>query len=582
MNTLRARVLLLVAASGLATALILGVLMVNAVRNLYSDLIYRQANDFAERVIQMHPNLIEDYRHDKAGLSALMRSYVLLAPDTGLYLLSPEGEILATSGEGKIHWSRYRVDMKTVRQGLAYDPDMPLFGQDPDTRDGRCIVAAKRLADGDRELGWLYVVARSADFVTQTPELVKAYALRTGAKVGLLTLAISVALTIAMITVLTRPLTQLTRQVERVRRSGFAEDICPETFPVDARDDEIGRLANAFRAAFQRLKQESDRVTLTDTRRREMVASVSHDLRTPLTALIGQLETVKLKRATMPTPEQDRFIDGAFNNSLHLKRLTDALAELGRLDNPDLKIEREPIALHELCDDLACRMRTDAGQGDARLQVNYPDGLPLAQVDAALIERALINLIDNAMRVTPHGGQIDVDIRPAAAAPSATATASSTTATAPSTTAATPFTTAAAPVVAAATRGAAGYVLPAAMPSMPHDAAGGRHAGSSGADAGIRSVDAGPRESAPSAGDAALVPGRALRVTVTDSGPGVPEADQALVFERFYQGSGHRGLRGSSGLGLAIVRRVAELHGGRAGVYNSPGRGASFFVEIPI
>lgn len=493
MNSLRARVLLLVAGSGLATALALGVLMVGAVRNLYNDLLYREADAFAERVVEMHPDMIREHERDRQAFAERLQSYVLFAPHTGLYLVSAAGEILATSGEGRIHWSSYRVDLKAIFDAQAYDTSMPVFAEDPDAVGQKRIVAARPLRKGDTGAGWLMVVSRSGDLLTQTSEVVKSYALRTGAKAALLTLAIAVALTVAMMAVLTRPMSLLTRRVEQVQRSGFSEPITGEDFPHGDRNDEIGRLSNAFRDAFERLKQETDRVAMTDNRRRDMVASVSHDLRTPLTALIGQLETVRMKRHSMPRPEQDRFIDGAFNNAQHLKRLTDALAELGRLDDPALTIELEPIALHELCDDVALRFQTHAERLGVRLTVNYPDGLPLAHVDAALIDRALSNLLDNAIRLTPSGGTISVDV-----------------------------------------------------------------------------------------GAAMLREQPAIQVAVADSGPGIALQDQGRVFDRFFQSSEHRGRRGSSGLGLAIVSRVVELHNGDVGVTSSPGTGAVFKLLLPV
>jgi signal transduction histidine kinase len=337
------------------------------------------------------------------------------------------------------------------------------------------------------------VVSRSADLLTQTTEMMRSYALRTGAKAALLTLAIAMALTAAMMAVLTRPLSLLTRRVEQIRRSGFSQPATGEAFPFGDRNDEIGRLSNAFGEAFDRLKQESERVAMTDNRRRDMIASVSHDLRTPLTALIGQLETVRMKRDSMPLGEQDRFIDGAFNNAQHLRRLITALAELGRLDDPAFNIELEPIALHELCDDVALRFHTHAESLGVRLTVSYPDGLPLAHADAALVERALSNLLDNAIRLTPEGGSAAVDI-----------------------------------------------------------------------------------------GQALLHGQPAIKISVTDSGPGVALEDQPRVFDRFFQSSEHRGLRGSSGLGLAIVSRVVELHRGEAGVTSTPGSGAVFHLLLPI
>ena len=231
------------------------------------------------------------------------------------------------------------------------------------------------------------------------------------------------------------------------------------------------------------------RVTQTDARRREMVASVSHDLRTPLTALIGQLETVRMKGEMMPREEQAEFFARALQNAHHLRRLTDALAELARLDNPEFPLPPEPIAIGELADDVVQRYATRAADAGIRARHRLPGRIAAdAPVDAALIERALGNLLDNALRVTPRGGHVQVRI-------------------------------------------------------LPRRATCG--------------------------------------IEVTDTGPGVAPEDQPLVFERFYQAARHRELRGSCGLGLAIVRRVAELHGGHAGLRSRPGDGATFFIELP-
>ena len=255
------------------------------------------------------------------------------------------------------------------------------------------------------------------------------------------------------------------------------------------RDDEIGRLSRTFRDAFERLKLETERVQTTDARRREMVASVSHDLRTPLTALIGQLETIRLKGEALSDPARREMLERALQNAQHLRRLTEALAELARLDNPDFKAQPEPIAIGELADDVVQRFAASAQGAGVTLSVDYPDGLPLTRVDAALVERAPSNLLDNALRVTPAGGRVTVKVRPEKAG---------------------------------------------------------------------------------------------VRVEVVDTGPGVLPEDQPKVFDRFFQTSRARDQRGASGLGLAIVKRVAELHGGQAGLRSEPGRGSTFFIELPL
>jgi signal transduction histidine kinase len=490
MKSLRARVLLLLVGFGLMMAALLAIIMHASVRQYYSDWLYAKNAGFAQRILEAHPDLWRDYLRNPSGFGTTLRQYTLYAPDTGLYLLDPEGRVLASAGDTQPFWTSYRVDLAPLIQSMSADPSLPVFADDPDEQGKTSLVAARQVLHQGGPTGWLYVVARRTDLGTAMPALLKSYGIRTAATVGLMTIAIGVLLTMAMISLLTRPLTALTRATEQVRNSGFSDEQCGGFFfPEADRDDEIGRLSRTFHDAFDRLRQETERVRTIDSQRREMVASVSHDLRTPLTALIGQMETIRMKRDSLPADAQAHLLGRALQNAQHLKRLTDALAELARLDSPEFRAQPEPIAIGELADDVVQRFAAAAQEAGVALTVEYPDGLPLTQADAALVERALANLLDNALRVTPRGGRVLVR---------------------------------------------------------------------------------------------ALRDTHGTRLEVADTGPGVAREDQPQVFERFYQTSRHRELRGSSGLGLAIVKRVAELHGGTAGLRSEPGRGSTFFIELPL
>ncbi len=489
MKSLRARVLLLVVGFGLVMAALLAIVMHASVRQYYNDWMYAKSRVFVQRIVQTHPELWHDYLADPAGFGATLRQYTLYTPHTGLYLLDTEGRVLASSGDRQRFDPLYRVDLEPLEQAMKADSEVPAVSDDPDFEGAQSLVAGQPVIADGAVRGWLYVVARQASFETAMPEMLENYAFRTAAAVALLTIGIGSLLTIAMISLLTRPLTALTRAVERVRNSGFSDALREGFFPDSGRDDEIGRLGRSFREAFDRLGEETERVRAIDATRREMVASVSHDLRTPLTALIGQLETIRLKHGSLSPETQQHLLARAANNANQLRRLTDTLADLASLDDPDFRPQPEPIALGELADDVVQRFASIAQQAEVKLEVDYPDGLPLTKADAALVERALSNLIDNALRVTPAGGGVRV--------------------------------------------------------RALHDDA-------------------------------------AVRIEVADDGPGVAPEDQPWIFERFYQASRHREQRGSSGLGLAIVRRVAELHGGRAGLRSEPGCGSTFFIELPM
>jgi two-component system, OmpR family, sensor kinase len=414
LDSLRARVLALVAGFGLLTALALSLVMFHSVKHYYVNTQYSQGGEFLERVLRDSPDIWSLYEANKKNFSERLARYTLYTPSSGLYLLDNEGRVLASSGEGKIFWSSYRVNVQAVAETMRRDPDEPVYGQDPDTVDGKCIVTARPVMVGTEQTGWLYMVVRSADLGSNTPAMLKSYAIRTAIKVGLLTLAIGVVLTMLMLAVLTKPLMALTKIVEQVKakgfQTGFPMDLCGQLSSHAARQDEVGKLSRSFNEMLERLRQEMQRVTQADGQRREMVASVSHDLRTPLTALIGQLETVRLKRATMTHEDQAQFIDRALMNAQHLKRLTDALAELARLDNPEFRAQTEPMMLCELADDVVQRYASRAEEAGVTLNIEYLDHIPQANIDAQLIERALSNLLDNALRVTPASGSVTVQV----------------------------------------------------------------------------------------------------------------------------------------------------------------------------
>lgn len=487
MHSLRARIVILVAGFGLAMGAALAFIMYQAIAAYHADVDYERATQLADRIDEMHPDLWKAYESNPAGFGQLLSQFTVYSPHMGLYLLDNEGRVLASGGQRQLEAAgAHRIDIATVAQSLADDPRQPIRGDNPDIPGATSLVAAVPVLDDGSQRGWLYVVPRSN--IPAASEGYRNYALQTAGRVGLLTLAIGALLTLATILMITRPLTRLTRVADRITKSGFEAEITECDFRTCGRNDEIGRLSCTLREMFERLKIEIQRVTRTDTARREMIASVSHDLRTPLTALIGQLETIRIKNGELAPEATARLQEKALQNAQHLRTLTEALAELAKLDSPEFRAQAEPLQIGELTDDVVQRFATRAELHGIGLVVDYPDGLPLTPVDAALLDRALSNLLDNALRVTPDGGRVAVR-------------------------------------VAMAETG--------------------------------------------------------MRVEVTDTGPGVALDDQESVFDVFYQTSKHRESRGSSGLGLAIVRRVAELHGGRAGLRSQPGQGATFFIELP-
>lgn len=144
----------------------------------------------------------------------------------------------------------------------------------------------------------------------------------------------------------------------------------------------------------------------TETLRSALLASVSHDLRTPLTAMRGSLESLQLFGDTLGQADRDALLDGTRLECERLDRYIQNLLDMTRLGHGALSLARDWVAPADI---VACAVqRLQAVLAPVRLRLDLPEGLPLLYAHPALIEQALVNVLENAARFSPAQGQVVV------------------------------------------------------------------------------------------------------------------------------------------------------------------------------
>lgn len=152
------------------------------------------------------------------------------------------------------------------------------------------------------------------------------------------------------------------------------------------------------------LKNSLEQVTALDKFRREMIANLSHDLRTPMASILGYLETVILKKPQLSEQEQEKFLRVALTEANRLNRLVTDLFDLSKLESGQIQIEPEPFNIAELAQDTLQKYQLQADAKNIKLLTDFSENLPLAEADVRWTDRVLQNLIDNAMRFAQPGG----------------------------------------------------------------------------------------------------------------------------------------------------------------------------------
>ena len=257
----------------------------------------------------------------------------------------------------------------------------------------------------------------------------------------------------------------------------------PEQPRIDGLPETIETIAAQLSQYADRKRSDATAARMKD----QFVSTVSHELRTPLAAMDGWLHILLDGEPGPLNEEQHRFLTTVKRNSDRLMRLVGDLLLIGQMDAGRFTLELADVDIVELVGEAVALF--EGAAVEKRIELNADTGGPAVVLgDRLRLGQLLSNLVSNAVKFTPEGGQVGIRVR-------------------------------------------------------EQDGT--------------------------------------CQVEVTDSGIGIPVADRAHLFERFYRASTATGTAGS-GLGLAISKAIAEAHGGTIRIADSSGSGTRVLLEIPM
>ena len=250
-----------------------------------------------------------------------------------------------------------------------------------------------------------------------------------------------------------------------------------------------------YEAQLQRTNEELIQATrLKD----EFLANMSHELRTPLNSILGMTEVLEEELLGPITEGQQNALHTIERSGSHLLNLINEILDLAKIESGQMELDHKPTTIASLCTLSLALIKQLAYNKNLRLQFNIPDHLPQLMLDERRMNQALINLLNNAVKFTPEGGQITLDVH---------------------------------------------YPSPISASSHDH---------------------------------------KFLRFSVTDTGIGIAPENIPKLFKPFVQidSALNRKYEGT-GLGLALVKDIVELHGGIVGVTSEEGVGSCFTIDLP-
>ena len=250
------------------------------------------------------------------------------------------------------------------------------------------------------------------------------------------------------------------------------------------------------------LQQTNEELMRATRLKDEFLATMSHELRTPLNAVLGMTEGLQEEIFGTLNNEQRKALQTIERSGTHLLELINDILDVAKIESGQIELTLTPTTVTALCQSSMTFIKQQALKKRIQIEMNLAHNLPDVVVDERRIRQVLINLLNNAVKFTPEGGHITLEVNDLR------------------------------------------------LPANPDD---------------VNSL-----------------PQNVLRITVIDTGIGIAPTHLSKLFQPFFQidSTLNRKYEGT-GLGLALVKRIVELHSGRVSVTSEVGNGSRFMVDIP-
>lgn len=339
---------------------------------------------------------------DTSATHDIMHSMMVINPAVEVYLLDTEGKIIDFVVPYKTV-KRKSVNLAPIKEFIATEELKGcVLGDDPKNPGEEKVFSAAPIYENEKLTGYAYIILASEEQKAVFTSLFNSLILRTGFNTFLMTLIAALIIGLVAIAYLTKNLRKIITTVERFKDGDYKARI-----PENAKGD-LTTLADTFNDMASQIDANIENIKSVDQLRQELIANVSHDLRTPLAIMKGYVETLLMKDDQLSKEDRIKYLKIVFNGSEKLQKLIAQLFEYSKLEANQITPVKEPFSVAELVQDIHTKYQVLAQEKEIELKIDVPRDTPLVFADIGLVERAIQNLMDNALKFTPKGGSVQL------------------------------------------------------------------------------------------------------------------------------------------------------------------------------
>ena len=356
----------------------------------------------AGAIIEVSPIFVADSINEHS-IHVLMHSMMAVHPSIEVYLLDPEGRIITFVVPGK-DVKTDAVSLEPIKQFLGRNNNRTIKGDDPRNPGTPKIFSAAEIIEDEQLKGYMYIILASNQYTSTMAALQNSFILKLGARSLLIALLLTSILGLLAIWVITRNFNKIIAAVRSFKEGYHSVRIQLNT------GGELANVADTFNSMAETIEQNIIQLKSVEELRKELIANVSHDLRSPIASIQGFAETILLKEENISEKERKKYLEIILQNSENLSKLVNDLFELSKLESNPQMIQPEPVQVAELVQDVADKFQIIAKEKNISINTIYSKSLPLVYADIQMTDRVFQNILDNAIKYCNPNDVVTIEL----------------------------------------------------------------------------------------------------------------------------------------------------------------------------
>lgn len=330
---------------------------------------------------------------------------MVLSPSVEVYFLDTTGKVLYYHAPDSVIKQR-QIPLQPLQQYMASKGREYIKAPDPKVPGENKIFSAAEVISNGRKVGYIYVILGGNNYQTVSQLLFGDHIMALALQGIAVVIALSIIISLIYIGRIRKNLVKMTQVLNAYEQGNYAARFSEKNY------NEFTPIAESFNKMADLLTYNIDRLQLSEKARKDFIANISHDLRTPLTVVRGYVETLQ-EESLNGTADTARVVSitGLMYKKLEqLEVMIIQLFELSKMEAIGFRLLREPFNVAELIEEMVMGLQKTAQRSHIRLSSSGLQEMAWIEADIALVERCIQNLLDNAIRNTAENGVVEITL----------------------------------------------------------------------------------------------------------------------------------------------------------------------------